>query len=167
MPGNIVIIEGARETEAYLHHGSEMADHMLRDLVNDAAEYAAHRLELHAPGRIDALVAVDQAPLASVGRMEAVAGVLPDPDELGSDRGLGSDPADWPVFVDVGTGIYGEHHKPIETIPGHVMVWGEGDSKIFARRVKGQPGKHYSDEAFHDTVEWMPSRLARTRLPLE
>lgn len=168
-PGNFVFVVGDEEAKAYLRDGDRHVGSMVTDIVNDIAEHAADELRFLAPGRIGAeLVDVEKAHSPEPGIVQAVAGVLPDlTDEamFGPVRGLTSDPAHYPVFVDVGTGVHGERGRPIVTIPGNVMVFSIGDHKIFTHTVKGQKAQHYSDRAWLNTIYWTPTRIARGRLP--
>jgi hypothetical protein len=158
MPGNLIIL-GDDEAKAMLHAEPALVDVWLSGLVDDISDFAAERLRVHAPGRIDQLVDAAHDLPGEAGAIEATAGVIPDITEGNFNRGLGSDPADWPVFVDVGTGVYGAHGSPIRSIPGNVMVFEADGQRIFARQIKGQPAQHYSDRAFEDTVGWTPARI--------
>jgi hypothetical protein len=167
MTGNFVLILGDDEAEAYLRHGNVWVDRMMSDIVDDITDHAGDELRAHAPGRITELVGVSGAHMEEPGAIEGVAGVEPDIfggqfDDGGVfSRGLTSDPSDWPVFVDVGTGEFGEFHRPIQSLPGHPMVFPVGNIRIFTQKVRGQRAQHYSDRAFAATVGWVPARLAR------
>lgn len=155
----MTIVMGDEEAKAYLRAMPAQVDAWLSELVDDFADFAGERLRAHAPGRIDQLVDVAHDEPGGGRSREAVAGILPDVTQENFSRGLGSDPADWPVFPDVGTGIYGEYHKEIQVIPGNVMVFEHGDIRVFARSTRGQPAQHFSDRAFEDTVGWAPARV--------
>jgi hypothetical protein len=159
MPGNFTLIVGDEDAKSWLHAAPGAVNTWLRDLVGDTVDFSADRLRAHAPGGIDALVESDRPSADVLGPIEGVAGVLPDITQETFNRGLGSDPADYPVFVDVGTGIFGERGTPIRTIPGHVMVIDFPEGKLFTNVIRGQPGQHYSDRAFEETVGWLPGRL--------
>lgn len=160
MAGNMVIVEGDREAKSFLIDSGRIDD-WLYELTDDAAFFAAGRLRERAPGSISGLVDFDPTRELEIGSYEAIAGVEPDILEEDFGRGLGSDPADYPVYVELGTGIFGEFETMIETIPGHVMgpflgSWGD---IIYARRVKGQPGQRYAEQSFEDTVGWLPGKI--------
>lgn len=161
MAGNMTIVEGDREVQEWLVAEPGRIDDWLYELVDETSFFASARLRERAPGKIEGLVDTDLANEPEPGLFQAIAGVGPDITEETFGRGLGSDPADYPVYVEVGTGIFGEHGTPIETIPGHVMgpfeaFWGE---MIYAKSVKGQPGQHYARQSFEDTVGWLPGRI--------
>lgn len=160
MPGNFTIVEGDREVQEWLVAEPGRIDDWLYELVDEVSFFAAGRLREHAPGHIDQLVDIKLATELEVGHFEAIAGVEPEitPDTFG--RGLGSDPADFPVFVDQGTGVFGEVGTPIETIPGHVMAFmGRDGHMVFTPRVAGQRPQHFSLHSFEDTVGWLPARI--------
>lgn len=193
--GTTTIVEGDGEAKRWLRSGSDRISDWLYELVDDVMFYAVERIEIHAPGNIKLLVGYD--PAHEVGdrhRFEAVAGVEPDISREGfrgvpasgisppgalagegsapfgamsSQSGLGSNPADYPVFVEVGTGIFGPIGQPISTIPGHKMRWigthyggefGHGGF-MFAETVQGQPGQHYTENAHSDTVAATPAKI--------
>lgn len=155
----MIIVMGDDEAKAFLRAERGVVDIWLGGLVDDIADFAADRLRAHAPGSIEMLVETAHDTAGGVGAREATAGVIPDITQENFSRGLGSDPADWPVFPDVGTGIYGEHGTPIRVIPGNVMVFESHGERIFAHTIKGQPAQHYSDRAFEDTVAYAPVRV--------
>lgn len=166
MTGNMVIVEGDREVKDWLIAEPEHIDDWLYELVDEVSFFAAGRLRERAPGGISGLVDIDLANELDPGHFEAVAGVEPDITEETFGRGLGSDPADYPVYVEVGTGIFGEFGTPIEAIPGHLMgpisafsMTGIHDSFFFTKSVKGQKPQHYARESFEDTVGWLPARI--------
>lgn len=163
----MVIVEGDRDAQRWLLTGQGRVDDWLYELTDEISFFAYGRIHEHAPGRIGGLVEIDPAHEPEIGSFEATAGVMPDLTEETFGRGLGSDPADFPVYVEVGTGVFGEHGTPIESIPGHVMgpfeFMGE---MIFAREVKGQRGQHYVRAAFEDTVGWLPGRIETALLEL-
>lgn len=161
MAGNFVLVEGADEVRTYMYRGGNV-DEDLRELTSDIAEFAGEALSSTAPGKIGLeLVRVD-TDRHEEGRISAVAGVIPDLDEtlFGDPRGLGSDPADYPFFVDVGTGIFGPLSREIVMPPGHHMgpiPWMGGN--IYVQHIKGQEAQHYSDKAYQQTVDWIPERI--------
>lgn len=169
MPGVFTLIEGDDEAATYLYEGDEHVEAMLTDLVGDITDHAAEELRTLAPGTIGAeLIGTDEPHLPDQGAIVGVAGVLPDISEemnLGAIRGLGSDPADYPVFVELGTGIFGEYERPIQVMPGHVMVIPFPDGKVFTRSIAGQPGQHYAERAYENTIQWIPGRLTTRHLP--
>lgn len=168
MTGVFTFIDGDHQAQRYLLEGEDNIERMLVDLVSDIAEHAGDELRVHAPGSISELVGVDQAHRPEVGVITARAGVFPDLSEenaTGAVRGLGSDPADFPVFVEVGTGVFGELGEPIHSIPGHPMVINFPDGKVFTQTVLGQPAQHYARESYENTIRWIPERLRTGRLP--
>lgn len=160
-----VFVEGDREVKEFLEHGEQMVDLMLTDLTTDIANFAADRLRELAPGSIKGLVSVGAAHLGEPGAIDATAGVEPAITSDVFSRGLGSSPEDFPVYVDVGTGIHGEFERPIVSIPGNVQVFEWHGEKIFARSTSGQKAQHYSDQAYDDTLGYVPTRLALAQLP--
>lgn len=165
MAGNFVFVEGDDEVKTYMYRGGDVEED-LRDLTSDIAEHAGEALSLLAPGRISELVRVnpDQA---EGSRIRAEAGVIPDLDErlFLDPRGLGSDPADYPFFVDVGTGIFGPLGREIVMPTGHVMgpiPWRGGN--IYVQHIKGQEAQHYSDRAFEQTIQWIPERITAEKI---
>lgn len=161
--GNMVIIEGDDQTKEFLRRGNSFVDDWLYEIVDATVFHASDRLKVHAPGHIDQLVEEHLAHAIEVGAIDGAAGVIPDITVSTFHSGLGSDPADYPVFVDVGTGIFGEFGKRIETIPGHLMgpinwttVYAD---QIFVPWILGQKAQHYSDAAFADTVEWLTTHV--------
>lgn len=159
-PGNFVVVVGNEEAKHGLLHAAESIDDWLYELTDAVAQQAADRFRTHAPGAIDLLVDVDLAHETAPGHFESSAGVEPYVVPWEFHRGLGSDPADYPVYVDRGTGIYGDRHSIIYPIPGHVMgpIWYQG-RQIYIKSSKGQPAQHFSDKAFADTVGWTPARI--------
>lgn len=150
---------------------SGRVDSWLLDLVDDAVDYAAGRLRHHAPGGIDALVTSDgpQGEPQLDGVVEGMAGVLPDLQEkVDHPRGLGSSPADYPFYVDVGTGVFGEFGRPITAFPGGVMGPIEFRGRmIYPRTIQGQPGQDYSGEAHLDTDLWLAGHIRTSASKLD
>jgi len=145
-------------------------DSWLRGLVGDTVDHAAGRLRHHAPGGIDALVTADGPrgePQAGV--VEGMAGVLPDlQEEIDHPRGLGSSPADYPFYVDAGTGIFGEFGRPITAFPGGVMGPVEFRGRMaYSRSIKGQPGQDYSGAAHRDTDLWLQGHIPASTTGLD
>lgn len=140
----------------------DRVDSWLLNLVDDTVDYAARQLRRHAPGEIDALVTAD-GPQGEpqTGIIEGMAGVLPDlQEEIAHPRGLGSSPADYPFYVDVGTGIFGEFGRLITAFPGSVMGPIEFRGRmIYPRSIKGQPAQDYSGEAHRDTDIWLAGHI--------
>lgn len=168
-PGNMTIVEGDDEVKAWLRAEPRRVDDWTFELVDSTVFHAAGRIRMHAPGQISELVSVDLPNVLSPGLMEGTAGVEPDVREenfLGSTPGnptvgLGSDPADYPVYVEVGTGIYGPVGEPITSIPGYLMgpITGSDGRPFFTSVVQGQRPQHYTERAFEDTVAWMPGHI--------
>lgn len=160
MAGNMTIVQGDRETKDWLIAEPGRIDDWLYELVDETSFFASERLTERAPGEISGLVSVDVATELDRGVFEAVAGVEPDITEETFSRGLGSDPADYPVYVEVGTGVFGEFGTPIKTIPGHRMGPFEFmGNMIWVSEVRGQRGQHYARASFEDTVGWLPGRI--------
>jgi hypothetical protein len=163
-PGNFVMydseVEGDERAKEYLVTTPKRVNDWLYELVDATIFFAADRLRVHAPGGIDSLVGVDLPHELEPGRIDGTAGVEPDITEETFMSGLGSDPADYPVFVDVGTGIFGPERREIFTIPGHVMgpISWQG-REIFVSSFKGQKAQHYSDRAYEDTTAWLPAKV--------
>jgi hypothetical protein len=140
----------------------DRVDLWLRDLVDDTVGYTAGRLREHAPGGIDRLVTEDGGQFdPQLGIIRGMAGVLPDlEEEVEHPRGLGSNPADYPFYVDVGTGIFGEFGRPITAFPGGVMGPIEYQGRmIYPRSIKGQPAQDYSGAAHRDTDLWLAGHI--------
>lgn len=155
------IVTGDREVQHFLLTMPERVDDWLYILVDGALFFAADRIRQNAPGGIDALVDVQVPSVLSPGVIEGAAGVEPDITEESFHGGLGSDPADYPVFVEVGTGIFGEVGLPISSLPGHVMgpIIGADGSFFFTSVIQGQPAQHYAEHAYDETVAWMPQHI--------
>jgi hypothetical protein len=138
----------------------DRVDTWLVDLVDDAVDFAANRLRDHAPGRIGDFVMSD-GPQGEpqFGMIEGMAGVTPDPLE-GFVSKRGSKRADFPYYVDVGTGVYGEHHSPITSFPPNHMgpVEWRGQMVYFSQ-IRGQQPQDYSGEATRDTDAWLPEKI--------
>lgn len=162
MPGNFVIVLGDDEAKSYLHDGHAWVNRFMTDLSDDIAEHARDELLARAPGHITELVGLDPGHLAEPGVVEAIAGVKPDVTEETLGQGLGSSPADFPVYVEVGTGIYGPEHRSIVMPPGRIMVFDWENRRVRTPYIEGQPAQHYAEEAYESTVHWVPVRLART-----
>lgn len=165
--GAFVFIEGDDEVKAFLNAGPSILGQWLQGIINDTSDFAGGALRLHAPGHISELVGEDHSQGSVLAEMTAVAGVMPAIDESTLSRGLNSDPADYPVFVDQGTGIYGEKGSRIYPIPGHVMAFMHGGEKVYATSIAGQRAQHFSRSAFEDTVGWLPGKieLAKSEIP--
>jgi hypothetical protein len=167
MPGKLTFIEGAERARTYLLEVDERSDVMVSDLIDDIAEHAESELRELAPGEIGLeLVGLRDSKVLEPGVLEAIAGVHPDLNDalLDSPRGLDSDPADYPVFVDQGTGVFGDRGKVIRMMPGHFMVINFPDGKVFTKTVQGQPAQKFSERAYENTIRWTPRRLATMRL---
>lgn len=159
----VVHVEGSEGLERWLESLDRHVDAWLVGLSDDLAGYAGDRIQQHAPGRIRDLVGIDRASRANLGIIEAVAGVHPDLDKELEGVGLGSSPADYPFYVDVGTGIYGEFGTPITSFPGGVMGPIEFRGRmIYASSIKGQPAQDYSGASYRDTTAYLPLRIAGT-----
>jgi hypothetical protein len=158
-PGNFILVVGDEDAKRGLRGIDNKIDDWLYELVDSIAFQAADRLRVHAPGSIPDLVGVDLTSEENVGAFEATAGVEPDFSLEDFGHGLGSDPADYPVYVDQGTGIYGEKKTPITVIPGNFMTFFVNGRRIFTNIVQGQPAQHFSQKANDDTMGWVPMRI--------
>lgn len=166
-PGNMVLVEGDDRAKAWLHGAEPRVNDWLYELVDELVFHARERLQIHAPGGIDQLIDVRTAHETVTGAFEGIAGVEPDITEETFHAGLGSNPADYPVFVEVGTGIFGPVGEAISTIPGHLMgpiVDPHTGRSFFTQIVQGQRPQHYAEHAFEDTVEVTEVRI-RAHLP--
>lgn len=62
----------------------------------------------------------------------------------------------YPIFVDEGTGIYGDHHSPIFSKRSDYMkLPPDGIHSIFQKETKGQRGQHFMEK----TYEFMKASL--------
>lgn len=160
-PGNFVIVVGDDEAKRGLLGVADDVDDWLYELTDAFAQQAADNLRTHAPGAIDLLVDVHVARETAPGHFEASGGVESSKwpaDQYVSRRG--SRRADYPVYVDQGTGIHGPGASPIYAVPGHLMgPIRFGDRSIYIRSFKGQEAQHYSDAACLDVLGWAPARI--------
>ncbi len=156
-----IVLSGLRELREFLGGLDDRVDDWLYETVDAGTFIAEDSLKAHAPGSIKDLVGVDLPRFGLEGSIvTGEAYVDPDVEEGLSDRGLGSSPGDYPFYVDVGTGIFGEFGKPITALPGHVMGPIEyGGRMIYLKEVKGQPAQHYSDAAARDVDAFLDFRI--------
>jgi hypothetical protein len=159
-PGNFTIVLGDDRAKTSLRKADAVIDDWLYELTDDVAQKAGDRLRANAPGAIDRLVSIDLVEEVGPSSFESIAGVEQDTFYGNSDRGLGSSPRDYPIYVDQGTGIYGEKKSPIHTIPGNLMgpIRFKGRTH-FVPSFKGQPAQHFSERSFIDTIGWTPFRI--------
>ncbi len=160
-----VELRGLRELQGFLGGLDDRVDDWLYETVDAGTFVAEDSLKANAPGSIKDLVGVDLprfGPSGSIVTGEAYV----DPDfeadfeGNGLSRGLGSSPADYPYYVDVGTGIYGETGTPITAFPGGVMGPIEyGGRMIYVKEIKGQPAQRYSDAAARDVDAFLDFRI--------
>lgn len=163
----MVLVEGEKEVKAFLSTRNQRVNDWLYQVTDAMVFYAAERISQHAPGHISELVGVHLAHETETGAFEATAGVEPDISQenfsgRSSVHGLGSNPADYPVFVEVGTGIFGPVGTPISSIPGHLMgpIHDPFTGRdIFVKVVKGQRPQHYAERSFEELVEHTPVML--------
>lgn len=153
-PGNMVLVEGDKEAKAWLRSSEPRIDDWLYEIVDEVVFFAAERIRQHAPGGISELVDVNLADRTATAAFEGTAGVMPDATETGRPHhhGFGSDPQDYPVFVEVGTGIFGPVGEPITSFPGTAMAFMWGNREVFTTIVQGQRPQHYTEHAFEETV---------------
>lgn len=67
--------------------------------------------------------------------------------------------ANYPLFRDRGTGIFGPAHAPIHSRRAHVMRFEGTEGPLFRAEVKGQPPGHFMLETYE--------QMRRTLLPIE
>lgn len=68
--------------------------------------------------------------------------------------------APYGVWVDEGTGIYGNKHRRISAKPGNVLVFDIGGRKVVTTSVKGQEGQHFMQRAFDEVNKsYAPARI--------
>lgn len=94
---------------------------------------------------------VSTGDLASTIRVATADGPFGPVAQIGSDH-----PA--ALWVEEGTGVYGPHRSPIVPTRGRFMRFKprratRGGAFVFARQVKGQPGKHYLRDAIDAAVD--------------
>jgi hypothetical protein len=187
-PGNIqfidVDVQGEREANAFIKHTDENIDPWLRDLSNSISARAFVLVKQNAPANVKPLVHFQ--PMLALGPdgvripQDAIVGVTPaiemKPKYVYKGNGVyalevpiqkpgKSDPKHFPVFMEVGTGEYGEFGKPITRDAGSgIMSWGEPEARHFALAVPGQRGQHFVRRAWATTVSGVPAQV-RMRLP--
>lgn len=160
-PGNMMLVTGDNEVKAWLRTEDHRVNDWLYELVDGLVVYADARIRELAPGSISELVELDPAHETATGAFEGVAGVVPAVTEKTLHVGLGSDPADFPVFVEVGTGIFGAVGHPISSMhPDHLIgLMGPIPylgREIFVSSIKGQRPQRYAGRSFDDLVERTP-----------
>lgn len=170
MPGNFeLIISNDDEVKHWLRSSNRQVNDMLYELVDATIFHAEDRLRAFAPGEISELVDINLPTEPEPGAIDGAAGVVPDVRAATFGQGLGSDPADYPYFVEVGTGVYSEgenaSRQPITTIPrSYPMVWERPPGNlIFAWTVEGQKPQHYGRHSFEETSGWLPARIELAR----
>lgn len=146
--------------QEWLDHLDDRVDSWLTDLTDDVVDFAAGRLRSHAPGSIDEFVTSDGPELEpQLGIIEGMAGVIEDPDEEFVSR-RGSQRRAFPLFVDIGTGIFGEFGRPITAFPGHVMGPVEFHGRMtYPTIIAGQEPQDYSGAATRDTNAWLTGKI--------
>lgn len=162
MTGIFVLEVDDDEAQDFLRGGSERINRMTRELVSDIAEHAAEEIRALAPGRIKGFVDFVPERFPEPGTVEAWAGVTPAniSSEGKTQVQIGSDPADYPWYVEAGTGEHGEFGTAITVPPGNVMVFPYKGSTVFARSVKGQEPQRYVERSYENTIAWVPAKLA-------
>lgn len=159
---NQIEVASLRELRDWLDGLDDRVDAWLHDLVDDATDLAGERLVAHAPGSIKDLVEVDDPRPGDEGLIvSGEAYVTPALDEHGdNDDRPGSNPEDFPYYVDVGTGIFGDRGVPITAFPGSVMGPIEyGGRMIYIRSFKGQQAQLYSEAAADDVDAMLDFRI--------
>lgn len=162
-------IDNDDEVKRWLRRSPDEIDDWLYELVDAAVFHAASRLRALAPGSISQLVGVELPHQPEPGRIEGAAGV--EPDYMGPTtpvQGLGSDPADFPFYVEVGSGVHATDpeasHSPIRTIPGtYPMAWEHMGNMVFAWETQGQKPQFYGLRSYEETASWMPARIRLAR----
>ena len=164
MPGIFqhVTVVGDDRAKAYLYEQPGAADSFLADMVDDITEFNVGLLRVNAPGRIRELADRSLAVTDFEGVISGSSGIEPEITHASLRRGLGSDPSDFPVYVEERTGVFGARGTVIQSIPGHVMgpVFYQGRN-IYIRSFKGQPGQHYARHSYEQTLAWLPGKLER------
>ncbi len=166
-PGLMTLVEGDEEVKRFLSGADSLVNDWLYEVVDSLVFHGEQRLREHAPGSIKGLVDVAPAHETASGAFEGIAGVEPDITKATFGSGLGSDPADYPVYVEVGTGVFGDVGLPISSIPGHLMgpitdpVTGRD---FFLSEMKGQPAQRYAERSFEELVGWVPTQI-KLKLP--
>lgn len=156
-----VEVRDLQELHDFLAGLDDRVDDWLREMVDEAIDLAGRRLVAHAPGGIKDLVGTDEPRPGDDGVLvQGEAYVTPDEDVDEQADGAGSSPADYPYYVDVGTGVYGDSGTPITSFPGGVMGPIEfGGRMIYIKSHKGQPAQRYSDAAADDVDVMLGYRL--------
>jgi len=68
--------------------------------------------------------------------------------------------APYGVWVHEGTGLYGEHHRPIRATGGNVLHFVNNGQSLFRRSVRGQRANPYMRRAFTNVnATYVPARL--------
>lgn len=167
-PGVFTIVIGDDDAKRGLRGAQGKVDDWLVELSDSIAFHAADRLRALAPGHIPELVDTSLTTELDTGAIEAGAGVTRARGIADPNRGRDSDPQDYPVFVDQGTGVYGEKKSPIYATPGHLMgpiEWMGRD--IYVPMVRGQIAQHFSERSFEDTVRFTGERIEFSKASLE
>ena len=147
---------------------SDRVHRMTVDIVDDVVEHAGAAVRERAPGSIAGLVEQHGATVLDPGIIHGVVGVTPAHE--GGERGktfvqTGSDPRDYPFYVHQGTGVFGEFGTPITVPSPGFMQIDFPDGRVRTRQVEGQRPQPFVEEAFEETADWIPIRLASARLP--
>jgi len=163
VPGDDEIeVSSLREFRDWLDGLDDRVDAWLHDVVDEAVDYGGAQLVAHAPGSIKDLVGTDDPRPGDEGVLvHGEAYVIPAIDEKGdNDAKPGSNPEDYPYYVDVGTGIFGERGAPITAFPGGVMGPIEyGGRMIYLKSTKGQRAQLYSEAAADDVDAMLDFRI--------
>lgn len=165
VPGVFTIVLGAEEGKRRIRGVKGKVDDMLYELVDAIAFHASDQLRIHAPGHISELVDTDLATEVEPHHFHAAAGVTPGESKFVSRRG--SRRADYPLYVEGGTGVYGETGSPILAVPRHLMgpIDFEGRD-IFLSSIQGQHAQHYAERSFEEAVSWTPARIELSKAAL-
>jgi hypothetical protein len=67
--------------------------------------------------------------------------------------------AEYAVYVNEGTGVYGPRSRRITPVNAKVLHWEKGGTQYFAKSVKGIKGKHFVEAAVKDMEGKLPNIL--------
>lgn len=158
--GVFTVVIGDDDAKAWFRSAPARVDDWMYQIVDSIVFHASDQLKIHAPGRIKGLVEEDLPEVPEVGAVGGAAGVVPDRTSYPAPPSDGSDSADYPIWVDQGSGVHIEGGSHI--FPRHAKRMGPiqwRGREIFLLSQRGQAGQHFSDESFVETVAWIPGRI--------